>query len=293
MKTETTLKREMAETPGLAQSRAGLTKPKRSKVATCLKTSGTREWAVKTVNCCTGCAHSCRYCFSRSMAVRFRQVSPEGWKNERIRWKDVEKAYGHIEGTVMVPSSHDITPTNFQACFTVLKKLLEAGNRVLVVSKPHLECIARICEDLSQYRGQLLFRFTIGACDNEILSFWEPNAPRYEERKAALKYAFEKGYATSVSTEPMLDSDHIEDLVSDLLPFVTDAIWIGTMNHLRSIEIDDEAVARAIDKIQAGQTEERIKAIYERLKGNQKIKWKAEIKKILGLPQAEKPGMDK
>ena len=134
---------------------------------------------------------------------------------------------------------------------------------------------------------------SVGACDNEILSFWEPNAPRYEERKAALKYAFEKGYETSVSAEPMLDSDHIDDLVSDLLPFVTDAIWIGTMNHLHRIEIDDEAVERAIRKIQAGQTEERIKAIYERLKGNQKIKWKAEIKKIVGLPQSEKPGMDK
>ena len=91
----------------------------------------------------------------------------------------------------------------------------------------------------------------------------------------------------------MLDSDHIDDLVSDLLPFVTDAIWIGTMNHLQSIQIDDEAVERAIRRIQAGQTEERIKAIYERLKGNQKTRWKAEIKKIVGLPQAEKPGMDK
>ena len=293
MTTKTTLKTEIAETHALAQARAGLMKPKHLKETAYAKTSGTREWAVKTVNCCTGCSHDCRYCFARSMALRFRQLSPEEWKNERVRWKDVEKDYGHYDGMVMFPSSHDITPTNFQACFTVLKKLLEAANRVLVVSKPHLECIARICEDLSQYRGPLLFRFTIGACDNEILSFWEPNAPRYEERKAALKYAFERGYATSVSTEPMLDSDHIEDLVNELLPFVTDAIWIGTMNHLQRIEIDNETVEKAIKRIRAGQTEERIKAIYERLKGNHKIKWKAEIKKIVGLPQAEKPGMDK
>jgi len=293
MTTKTTLKTEITGTPALAQARAGLMKPKRSKAAACLTTSGTKEWAKKTVNCCTGCSHDCRYCFARSMAVKFRQVTPAQWKDERVRWKDVEKAYGHIEGTVMFPSSHDITPTNFQACFTVLEKLLKAGNRVLIVSKPHLECITRICDEMEQYKGQILFRFTIGACDNELLSFWEPNAPRYEERKAALRYAFEKGYETSVSAEPMLDSDHIEDLVSDLFPFVTDAIWIGTMNHLHRIEINDEAVARAIGRIQAGQTEERIKAIYERLKGNQKIKWKAEIKKIVGLPQAEKTGMDK
>lgn len=293
MKSKTTQRTEMTRAPALAQGRAGLTKPKHLKETAYAKTSGTKEWAVKTVNCCTGCSHDCRYCFARSMAVRFRQVAPEEWKNERIRWKDVEKTYGHYDGTVMFPSSHDITPTNFQACFTVLKKLLEAGNRLLVVSKPHLECIKKICDEMEQYKGQILFRFTIGACDNEILSFWEPNAPRYEERKAALKYAFEKGYETSVSVEPMLDSDHIDDLVSDLLPFVTDAIWIGTMNHLHRIEIDDEAVERAIRNIQAGQTEDRIKAIYERLKGNHKIKWKAEIKKIVGLPQVEKPGMDK
>jgi DNA repair photolyase len=293
MKTKTTLRTELTGISALAQARAELKKLKRIMESTVLKATGTREWAVKTVNCCTGCAHSCRYCFARSMAVRFRQVAREEWKNERVRWKDVEKDYGHYDGQVMFPSSHDITPTNFQACFTVLKKLLEAGNRVLVVSKPHLECIAKICEDLSQYRGQVLFRFTIGACDNEILSFWEPNAPRYEERKAALRYALEKGYETSVSVEPMLDSDHIEDLVNDLLPFVTDALWIGTMNHLHTIEIDDETVKKAVERIRAGQTEERIKAIYERLKGNQKIKWKAEIKKIVGLPQAEKPGMDK
>jgi len=293
MTTETRLKREIARTPALAQAGAGLMKPKRNKTTSRLKTFGTKEWVKKTVNCCTGCSHDCRYCFARSMAVRFRQLSPEEWKNERVRWKDVEKDYGHYDGMVMLPSSHDITPTNFDACFTVLKKLMEAGNRALVVSKPHLECIAKICDEMEQYKSQILFRFTIGACDNEILSFWEPNAPRYEERKAALKYAFEKGYETSVSTEPMLDSDHIEDLVSELLPFVTDAMWIGTMNHLHRIEINDEAVEMAIRKIQAGQTEERIKAIYERLKGNQKIKWKAEIKKIVGLPQAEKPGMDK
>ena len=33
-------------------------------------------------------------------------------------------------------------------------------------------------------------RFSIGACDDQILSFWEPNAPNFEERKQCLKYAY-------------------------------------------------------------------------------------------------------
>jgi len=36
---------------------------------------------------------------------------------------------------VMFPSSHDITPTNLAGCLTVLKKLLEVGNEVLIVNR--------------------------------------------------------------------------------------------------------------------------------------------------------------
>ena len=102
---------------------------------------GTQEWSVKTVNCCTGCSHDCRYCYAKGMAIRFKQVTPEQWPLERIRPKDVSKRHKKYDGQVMFPSSHDITPNNLDACLTVLKNLLVVGNRVLVVSKPHLECI--------------------------------------------------------------------------------------------------------------------------------------------------------
>lgn len=265
---------------------------KREKV-TGLKSSGTREWAVRSVNCCSGCSHDCRYCYARDMAVRYRQLKPEQWKEERIRWKDVRKRHGYIEGQLMFPSSHDITPHNLLACLIVLRKLLEAGNRVLIVSKPHLECIKAICRAFEEYKEQILFRFTIGAMDNEILSFWEPNAPSYEERKEALKHAFQRGFETSVSSEPMLDPDHIDDLIDDLMPCVTNAIWIGLMNHLKRITMEDEAGKPELQKIRNGQTEDKIMAIYQRLRGNPNIKWKSHIKKIVGIPLAEKAGMDR
>ena len=227
------------------------------------------------------------------MAVRYGQLNREQWKEERIRWKDVRKKYGRIEGTVMLPSSHDITPHNLLACLIVLRKLLEAGNRVLVVSKPHQECVQAICRAFEKYKDQILFRFTIGAMDNHILSFWEPNAPSYEERKEALKHAFQKGFETSVSAEPMLDSDHIENLVDDLMPFVTNAIWIGLMNHLKGVGVEDEVGQRALQRIRDGQSEDRIMAIYQRLRANAKIKWKSHIKKIVGIPLAERDGMDR
>lgn len=256
------------------------------------KSSGTNEWSVKSVNCCRGCHHDCLYCYARSMAVRFKQVERDQWEREEIRWKDVRRTYKYVDGTVMFPSSHDITPKNLIACLIVLRKLLKAGNRVLIVSKPHLECIRTICSAFEQYRDQILFRFTIGAIDKDILSTWEPNAPSYEERKEALAYAFNKGYETSVSAEPMLDSEHIEDLVKDLLPFVTNALWIGKMNHTHNIRVEDEAIARELNRIVQGQSDKKIQAIYDKLKFNPKIKWKSHIKKVVGIPLADKSGMD-
>ncbi len=91
---------------------------------------GTSEWSVKTVNCCTGCSHDCRYCYAKEMAIRFKQVTAVQWPLERIRPKDVSKIHKKYDGQVMFPSSHDITPNNLDACLTVMKNLLDAGNQI-------------------------------------------------------------------------------------------------------------------------------------------------------------------
>jgi DNA repair photolyase len=248
-------------------------------------TYGTREWAVKTVNCCTGCSHDCVYCYAKEMALRFGQVVEGQWAVERIRPHDVVKSHPKYSGRVMFPSSHDITPGNLHACLVVLGKLLVARNEVLVVSKPHLDCIGAICRRLGCYRDQILFRFTIGACDDRVLSFWEPGAAAYAERIGSLQYAYEQGFQTSVSVEPMLESANIDQLVADLQPFVTDSIWIGKMNHLGRLSKNADArLKAALLQIEAGQTDDIIRSIFERYKGNPKIQWKASIKKVVGLP---------
>jgi DNA repair photolyase len=193
----------------------------------------------------------------------------------------------------MFPSSHDITPTNLGACMTVMKNLLDVGNRVLVVSKPHLECIKAICEMFEPFKNQILFRFTIGACDDQILSYWEPNAPGYDERKQCLIHAYQAGFQTSVSAEPMLDSANIDPLFGDLLPYVTHSLWIGTMNHLgRFGKGSDMVLRQAIAKIRQGQTNAIIKSIYERHRNNPLIRWKKEIKKVVGIPISRQNGLD-
>ena len=166
-------------------------------------------------------------------------------------------------------------------------------NRMLVVSKPHLECIKKFCEMFRPYRRRILLRFSIGACDNQILSYWEPNAPSYEERKASLMYAYNADFRTSVSAEPMLDSANIDTLNSELLPYITHSIWIGTMNHLgRFGKGSGMVLQQEIEKIRRGQTDSIIKSIYGRYKDNPMIRWKKEIKKVVGIPLAKQNGLD-
>jgi hypothetical protein len=238
------------------------------------------------------------------MAIRFKQLTAAQWPLERVRMHDVNRKHKKYSGRVMFPSSHDITPTNLDACMIVLGKLLAAGNEVLIVSKPHLDCIRAICAAFDRYRNifdlvdghhryRMVFRFTIGACDDRILSLWEPNAPAYEERKAALKYAFEAGFQTSVSVEPMLDSNNIDSLVSDLLPHITDSLWIGEMNHIGQFyKYANAQIQNALNGIKAGQAHSIIQDIYNRYQSNPKIKWKNGIKKMLGLAMATAPGLD-
>lgn len=256
------------------------------------KLGGTHEWATKSVNFSTGCENDCRYCYGRDMAVRFKQVDYDDWKTPRIRQKDVEKKHPNYGERVMFPSSHDLTPKNLPETRVVVGKLLEAKNKLLVVSKPRIEVIRTLCNTFRGSRDSILYRFTIGAIDAGILKFWEPGAPSYEERKEALCYAVEAGFETSVSVEPMLDAEHIDDLVGDLSPFITHSLWIGKMNYLHRIRIDGPEVVAEIERIKSGQADANIKAIYARHKDNPLIRWKGSIKDIVGIPRADKPGMD-
>ena len=127
------------------------------------KIFGTKDWTASTVNCCTGCANNCRYCYAKGMAIRFKRLTAEEWPIERVRQKDVDRPPRLYPGRIMFPSSHDITPSNFEACMTVLDKLIGGGNQVLIVSKPRFDIIREICLEFREDRGKIMFRFTIGA----------------------------------------------------------------------------------------------------------------------------------
>ncbi len=259
------------------------------------KVFGTHEWADKTANFINGCKHDCKYCYSKEMAIRFKRKTPENWKEEEVRNIQLKKKFSKHSGTFMYPSSHDIHPEHLEENIQYLEHLLEPGNKVLIVTKPHLECITEICGKFNNYKQKILFRFTIGSSNSEILKFWEPGAPDFKERLESVKYAYNNNFNTSISCEPMLDNN-IEDLIQIILPFVTDAIWLGKANFLlRRLKLnginDFETIKRATQLIE-WQKDENILILYKKYKLNNKIKWKESIKKIVGIELPLIKGLD-
>ena len=86
---------------------------------------GTYEWAVENANFISGCAHNCKYCYSKEMAIRFKRKTSKNWEKEEINAAQLIKKVKKVDGLIMYPSSHDITPINLQYSITFLQKLLE------------------------------------------------------------------------------------------------------------------------------------------------------------------------
>lgn len=258
------------------------------------KIRGTREWAVANIDCCTGCSHGCRYCYARYDAVvKKKTVKAADWNYPVVRPEDVGRDFPRYSGQVMFPTSHDIFPSNLQACVEVLERLISSGNRVLIVSKPHLDCIKYLCRHFDKERNHILFRFTITSNRDKILRFWEPAAPSYQERMNSLKHAHFMHFQTSVSIEPMLDADNVVQLIEELSPYVTHSIWLGKMNKIeRRVVCDSQEVEKELKHIIEGQTATKIQRIYQQLQNNPLIRWKESIKEMVGIGPAIEVGLD-
>lgn len=258
------------------------------------KISGTYEWAKYNENCIVGCGHGCHYCYSQNRSVKVGEKTPNNWAEEVVSRKALQKVHVKKDGRIMFPTRHDITPKTLLPCSLYLERMLSVGNEVLIVSKPHIECIDFICNAFVQYKNQIMFRFTIGSRHNGILRLWEPNAPIFEERLESLKLAYNMGYETSISCEPMLDKE-IHLVVDEVRDYVTDAIWLGKANNLVSRITNNGATSmlHIAETVIENQNDENIMELYHKYKDDPIIKWKESIKKVVGLELPQEKGLDK
>lgn len=245
---------------------------------------GAGEWAGYRCNIGDGCHHGCLYCYAEGMKVtRFGQVeSAEAWRNEVVKDYSTKNCKKY-DKPIMFPTTHDISPTYLPAYRCHLYNILNSGNNVVLVSKPHRECIEAICNEFTSFRDSMTFRFTIGALNDAVLRHWDQDAPDLEERLACLRLAFENGYKTSISTEPMLcDRIEAEKLYYTVEPYVTEDIWFGKMNGKGGLRNnpDPEVAAQAVT-VMENQTDDEILELVEQLKGLPKVAWKDSVKSVI------------
>ena len=201
------------------------------------KITGVQEWACKSVNIQYGCENNCTYCYAKKMAARFGRIPTLGWDHPILK---IERPLLPRNTTVMFPSTHDITPNNLTMAIQCINILLSRGNRVLIVSKPRIECINGIMENnnIANNRDRIEFRFTIGdwAEFDENRLEYEPNAPTMQERFICAKstsYCFK--YKTSISMEPLLQTDisWVEEMVACFESWGITEIWLGAMQYTK------------------------------------------------------------
>ncbi len=250
--------------------------------------TGTKEWAKTNINISNGCSNDCKYCYARQMAERFRRTTEDTWHTEIIDEAKITKNYRKVNNDdpsvydVMTPTTHDLTAATIDGMVIVLKKVLAAGNSVVIVSKPRLEYIQRLVEELRPWKAQIVFRFTITSINDNLMAYWEPNAPRLNERLQALQYAFDNGFTTSVSAEPSLYLPDSVRLVLMFEPFVSETIWIGKMNQTGTrVHVHNDEDVMMLNDVKAGQTDDMVYEVYQALKNHPKVRWKDSIKETL------------
>lgn len=251
-----------------------------------MTTSGTKEWADSNINIYSGCSHDCKYCYAKKMAYRYHRIADMSeWKTMVLNLTALSKNVPNKEGRIMFPSTHDITPETLDPCMQKIDQILAAGNSVLITTKPHLDCIKAICDRFTERREQIQFRITMGHYDPEALKFWEPGAPSPKERNAALRYAFDAGYKTSISMEPLLTTAPLK-LIIPINEYVTESIWIGVMNHVSKHDFADSEEKYYL-KIQQTRSPKFLTDLkkelldYEKLHRQNKIRYKDSIRNIL------------
>eukprot|EP01084_Bolivina_argentea_P051993 95545_1 len=195
-----------------------------------------RPPCTKGVSISNGCSNNCGYCFVRHKAEEYGLHSND-WKTMKsLRLKSILAKADNIKNEIIqFPTTHDITPNNINECLSVIHKLLE-NNQVVVVTKPFESCIDKITQVFNDKKSHLQFRLSITSNDNEILTKWEPGAPKYDERVRCLKKLYTNGWTVGLSIAPMLDVGNVVSMYKELEPYCNDKIYVAKMAQCDKIK---------------------------------------------------------
>lgn len=192
-----------------------------------------------SLNCYTGCAHACVYCYARFMQ-RFHP-HPEAWGEfVDVKVNAVEVLRRQLKrakpGDVFMSSACDgWQPVEAERRLTqrCCRALLERGFRINILTKSAL--VIGDLPALTGGPGRVRVGVTVTTLDEKLRREWEPNCASVEDRWVVIARAKELGFETSVMFGPLLPflSDgqaSIDALFRRAAEAGVDSVWTDALN---------------------------------------------------------------
>lgn len=201
---------------------------------TILNRSGISDYCL---NCYTGCAHGCVYCYARFMQ-RFHP-HPEPWGQfVDVKVNAVEVLEHQLRrtrrGEVFISSACDgWQPIEAERRLTrrCCELLVQSGFTVNVLTKSAL--VLRDLDILSGHSARI--GVTVTTLDERLRALWEPGGSSVEERLRVIEAARRAGLETAIMFGPLLPfiSDGqagIDALFARAADLAIDVIWVDALN---------------------------------------------------------------
>ncbi len=190
-----------------------------------------------TLNCYTGCAHVCAYCYARFMQRFHPHDEPWGaFVDVKLNAVEVLKRQLRraVPGEVFFSSACDgWQPIEAQYRLTrrCCELLLERGFRLSLLTKSTL-----VRRDFDLFVGRpVRVGVTLTTLDRRLAALWEPGAAGVEARLEVLQAARAAGLAASAMLGPLLpfladDPASIEVLMARAAAAGAEMIWVDALN---------------------------------------------------------------
>ncbi len=190
-----------------------------------------------SLNCYTGCAHGCVYCYARFMQ-RFHS-HPEPWgRFVDIKVNAVEvlerQLRRAVPGEVFVSSACDgwqPIETEHKLTRQCCDLLLKHRFRIEALTKSSL-----VLRDLDIFSGRnVRIGVTVTTLDECLRRLWEPNSSSIEERFRVISESGAAGVETAIMFGPLLpflsdNQESIDCMFQRAAESAVDVIWVDALN---------------------------------------------------------------
>lgn len=193
-----------------------------------------------TLNCYTGCAHGCAYCYARFMQRFHPHDEPWGhFVDVKINALEVlrRQLRRAVPDEVFVSSACDgwqPVESHYQLTRRCCQLLLQHGFSLLVLTKSKL-----VVRDFDVFcrgpAGSVTVGVTVTTLDDRLQSLWEPQAATVADRLSVLAAARDAGLKTAIMFGPLLpwlsdDTISLKVLLEQARQLRAERIWVDALN---------------------------------------------------------------